>query len=127
MSGQGLADQYEYFSNQTLDVADARWVNREAEKGDAAAQRAMRSFVRIYGAYIGNLALLFKPAEGIYITGGMAPKMTQWMESEHFLNAFRDKGRMKGVVEQVSVRLVTNEKVGVLGAVAEAVRLLGEE
>jgi len=84
----------------------------------------MRLFVRIYAAYVGNLALIFKPEGGIYITGGIAIKMIHWMQSEDFIQAYLNKGRMQQVVEQVAVLLVSNERVGVIGALSEAVELL---
>ena len=46
------------------------------------------SFVQIYGAYIGNIALLFKPYGGIFITGGIAAKIVNKMQSEEFIYAY---------------------------------------
>jgi glucokinase len=79
--------------------------------------------VQIYGAYIGNIALLFKPYGGIFITGGIAAKIADRMQSEEFINAYLNKGRMQALVEQITVYLVTNERVGVLGAMSEAIKL----
>ena len=84
---------------------------------------AMSLFVQIYGAYIGNIALLFKPHGGIFITGGIAAKMVEKMQSENFIYAYLNKGRMRTLVEQIAVYLVTNERIGVLGAMSEAIKL----
>ena len=123
LSGDGLVNIYEYLSGKDVSGIKAAWVNQEAQQGSEIAQHAMRVFVRIYGAYVGNLALLFRPEGGIYISGGIGSKMIEQMCSEDFTNAYLFKGRMQHVVERVAVSLVTNERVGVIGAISEAVRL----
>ena len=124
LSGAGLVTLYEFLSGKDVAGINAAFINEAASTGDSIAQQAMRLFVRVYGAYVGNLALLFKPENGIYISGGIAAKMVSWMQSEDFLEAYFYKGRMQRVVEQVAVFLVTNERVGVMGAMSEACKLL---
>ncbi|UCB55720.1 MAG: glucokinase [Thiotrichales bacterium] len=127
LSGDGLVALYEFCSGGEGGAVDAAWVHAEAEnKKNDAAVRAMTLFVRIYGAFVGNLALIFKPEGGIYITGGIAAKIITWMKSDGFITSFLNKGRMRAVTEQTSVYLVTNERVGVIGAVSEAVRQAGK-
>jgi len=124
LSGDGLVSLYQFCAgkqcaaNHSNDIS-AEWVNRQSEN-DEAADRALSLFVQIYGAYIGNIALLFKPYGGIFITGGIAAKIVNKMQSEEFINAYLNKGRMRTLVEQIAVYLVTNERVGVLGAMSEA-------
>jgi glucokinase len=120
---QGGADihQHRRRTNTHSDSISAQWVN-EQSKNNEAADRALSLFVQIYGAYIGNLAVLFKPYGGIFITGGIAAKMVKRMQSEKFINAYFNKGRMRTLVEQIAVYLVTNERVGVLGAMSEATK-----
>lgn len=127
LSGDGLVSLYQFFASmQSLecgsDGVDAEWVNTRSEN-DELADRAVSLFVKIYGAYIGNLALLFKPYGGIFITGGIAAKILKKMQSEEFIAAYLDKGRMRALVEQITVYLVTNDRVGVLGAISEAVKI----
>lgn len=122
LSGDGLVSLYQFCSGDQLQNIDAEWVNTNS-KNDAAADRALSLFVQIYGAYIGNIALLFKPYGGIYITGGIAAKILKKMQSEEFINAYLNKGRMRALVEQIAVYLVTNERVGVLGAISEAIKM----
>ena len=127
LSGAGLAALYEFCAGEQGAGIDPAWVHAQAENGtNAAATRAMTLFVRIYGAFVGNLALIFKPEGGIYITGGIAAKITSWMKSDDFITAYLDKGRMRALAEQTSVYLVTNERVGVLGAISEAVKQAGK-
>ena len=122
LSGDGLVSLYQFCSGKQQQDIDAEWVNKQS-KNDEAADRALSLFVQIYGAYIGNIALLFKPHGGIYITGGIAAKMLKKMQSEEFIDAYLNKGRMRALVEQIAVYLVTNERVGVLGAMSEAIKL----
>ena len=87
----------------------------------------MSLFVSIYGAFVGNMALLFKPEGGIYITGGIAAKIISWMQSDDFITAYLNKGRMRALTEQTSVYMVINERVGVIGAISEAVKQAGRK
>ncbi len=125
LSGAGLSALYAFCSGDAAADADPAWVHAQSEQENEAAARAMTLFVRIYGAFVGNLALIFKPEGGIYITGGIAAKIINWMKSQEFISAYSDKGRMRALAEQTSVHLVTNERVGVMGAVAEAVKQAG--
>jgi glucokinase len=122
LSGAGLVSLYEFLAGRLENGTDAAWVNEEAARGNEEAKAAMRMFVQVYGAYVGDLALMYKPEGGIYITGGVAAKMIDWMQGEDFKNAYLSKGRMQYVVENIEVRLVTNESIGVLGALSEAVK-----
>ena len=133
LSGDGLVSLYQFFadrhgsadrheSKDQSDVLSAQWVNDRSEV-DELADRALSLFVQIYGAYIGNIALLYKPYGGIFITGGIAAKILKKMQSEVFINAYLNKGRMRSLVEQITVYLVINDRVGVLGAISEAVKM----
>ena len=127
LSGDGLVSLYQFCAAKQCaanhsDEISAEWVNRQSEN-DEVAERALSLFVQIYGAYIGNIALLFKPYGGIFITGGIAAKIANKMQSESFINAYLNKGRMRTLVEQIAVYLVTNERVGVLGAMSEAIKM----
>jgi glucokinase len=126
LSGAGLTALYEFCSGTPDAALEPAWVSAEAERGNQAAFRAMTLFVRIYGAFVGNLALIFKPEGGIYITGGIAAKIINWMQSDDFILAYLEKGRMRALTERTSVHLVTNERVGVIGAISQAVKQAGK-
>ena len=127
LSGDGLVALYEFCSGQASSGIEASWVHSEAESNNGTARSALSLFVRIYGAFVGNMALLFKPQGGIYITGGIGAKIISWMKSEDFLSAYFNKGRMRALAEKTSVYLVINERVGVIGAIAEAARQAGRQ
>lgn len=120
LSGGGLVSLYEFCAGKNAGKVTAEWVSKHADN-DAAAGEALFLFVQVYGAYIGNIALLFKPCGGIFITGGIAAKILHRMQSSTFIDAYLNKGRMRTLVEQVAVYLVTNERIGVLGAMLVAV------
>lgn len=125
LSGSGLVNLYNFCTGRQNSDIDAAWVNNQSGSNEAAAQ-ALSLFVQIYGAYIGNIALLFKPHGGIYITGGIAAKIVSKIQSDEFLTAYLSKGRMSTLVEQIAVYLVTNESIGVHGAMSETLKLLRE-
>lgn len=122
LSGDGLVSLYQFCAGADNDDISAKWVSEQSQNNDVA-DRAMSLFVQIYGAYIGNIALMFKPFGGIFITGGIAAKIVRRMQSEEFITAYLNKGRMRELVEQIAVYLVTNERVGVLGVLSEAIKI----
>jgi len=91
-----------------------------AGAGDAAAEAALDLFIDLYGAWVGNVALLYQPRGGLYIGGGVAGHMLGRMQSPRFMAAAADKGRMRGVVERTPIFLITCSRLGVQGAIASA-------
>ena len=69
-----------------------------------------------YGAEAGNLALKIMANGGVYLSGGIAPKIISKMAGPLFMDSFRDKGRMRPVVEAMPRNVITNDKVALLGA-----------
>ena len=110
-------EQNAALSNETVD--GAALVTR-AESGDPAAGAALDLFIDLYGAWVGNVALLMQPRGGLYVAGGIAAHLQSRMQSPRFMAAATDKGRMRSVVERTPIFLVTNMRLGVLGAIATA-------
>lgn len=90
---------------------------------DALAQNALELFVSVYGAQAGNVALATLAYGGVYIAGGIAPKIADQLTRGEFMRAFRAKGRMSSLVSAMPVYVVMNPNVGVLGAASVASRL----
>lgn len=88
-------------------------------------RRALELFVGIYGAEAGNLALKAKATGGLYVGGGIAPKIRELLTEELFLEPFRSKGRMRPLLERIPVRLIMEPKTALLGAAAAAFRATG--
>jgi glucokinase len=92
---------------------------------DAACERALDMFVSLYGAEAGNLALKVLPLGGLYVAGGIAPKIIDKLRDGSFMRAFLDKGRLSTTLERVRVSVVMNPRVGLLGARKHASALAG--
>jgi glucokinase len=89
---------------------------------DAVAEGALDLFAQIYGQQAGNLALTVLAEGGVYIAGGIAPKIIAKLEDGNFMQAFRAKGRYQAWLTQLPVKVVMNPKVGLLGAALAASR-----
>ena len=83
---------------------------------DALCSEVVRLFIELYGAEAGNLALKAFATGGVYIGGGIGPKIRPALESGEFMQAFTAKGRFKPVLEKISVKLALNPKTPLLGA-----------
>jgi glucokinase len=125
VSGSAMGDLYrfccsEYGQAQPDAAIDGAALAARAESGDAAAVAALDLFVDLYGAWVGNVALLYRPFGGLYVAGGVATHMTGRMRAPRFMAAAADKGRMRGVVERTPIYLITCKRLGVQGAIAHA-------
>lgn len=135
VSGPGLVSIFEFLQRrdgrqphpelaQALAEGDAAAaIARRALGGnDALAQAALELFVEAYGAVAGNLALAFLATGGVYLAGGVAPKIAAALTQGRFIQAFRGKGRFASFMERIPVQVVLNERVGLLGAALRAAR-----
>ena len=84
------------------------------------AVAALDLFVTIYGAEAGNLALKMKATRGVLIGGGIAPKLISKLRGPVFLGGFLDKGRMRGLLERIPVRVILNDQCALVGAAVYA-------
>lgn len=136
LSGRGLVNLYYYFAHkypemvnpemaQSMLKNDAAAVVSEAAltAKDSLADQALNMFVEIYGGQAGNLALTCLARGGVYIAGGIAPKIQSRMQSSLFLKAFQNKGPMAEMMKSIPVTLVMNQFVGLKGALLVASRL----
>ena len=81
-----------------------------------ACMTALDLFVSIYGAAAGNLALKFMARAGLYIGGGIAPKILPKLRGPRFMNAFADKGRMSGLCQSFPVKVILDTTTALRGA-----------
>ncbi|HJK89482.1 MAG TPA: glucokinase [Polyangiaceae bacterium LLY-WYZ-15_(1-7)] len=127
VSGLGLASLYRFLVEEghaegALEAPDGAEI-AAARETDLAARMALERFVSLYGAEAGNLALEVLAKGGLYVAGGIAPKLHDDLGEGfgvRFLEAFADKGRMRPLLEKTRVTLVTEPKVGLLGAARAA-------
>jgi glucokinase len=80
-------------------------------------------FVDLYGSEAGNLALRSVATAGIYVGGGIAPKILPALETGRFLEAFRDKPPMSDLLATIPIRVILNEQAGLVGASVHAAQL----
>lgn len=102
--------------------ANAAVAHAGLEGLDPAASRALDLFCSLYGAAAGDLALVARAVGGVWIGGGIAPKILPRLKGGAFLRSFRDKGRLSGLVEKIPLRVVLEPRAALLGAAAFAAR-----
>jgi glucokinase len=126
LSGPGITSLYRYCwtadgmpgappSLEPAEVTDAA-----LEERDGVAQHALTLFCRIFGQTAGDLALVAQATGGVYLAGGIAPKILPLLQRPAFLEGFRDKGRFSAWMEQVPVHVVLDADVGLKGAALAA-------
>jgi glucokinase len=96
-------------------------ISRSAlEKRCAACVEALQLFVAAYGAEAGNLALRMMATAGVYVGGGIAPKILAALESGAFVDAFRAKEPLSAFVATIPIAVILNSEAGLLGAAVHA-------
>jgi len=88
--------------------------------GSPLATAALDLFVSAYGAEAGNLALVSMATGGLYVGGGIAPRIAAHLRDGRFMARFTDKGRMRPLLEAIPVRVVLNDGTALLGAARHA-------
>ncbi len=98
-------------------------ITRHALAGsDALSARALDMFAAAYGAQAGNLALVYRALGGIYLAGGIAPRILPILTRGGFHEAFASKGRLSHLLLDIPVHVITHSSVGLIGAAAAAAR-----
>lgn len=127
VSGMGLPDLHAFLRGYRRSALP-QWLDEEMRADAAAAiSRAalagsddicietLDCFVRLYGAEAGNLALKTMSRGGLYVGGGIAPKILPLLQHGGFMAAFLDKGRMRPLLEAMPVRVILNDRVALYG------------
>ena len=129
LSGPGLYNVYT-FLRDTGRATEPTWLKEQMAHGDASAvisksgldgsseicQQALKIFISIYGAEAGNLALKIMAIGGLYVGGGIGPKILPKLRESNFMDAFWGKGRFGALMRTIPVRVITNDKTALLGA-----------
>jgi glucokinase len=129
LSGPGLVNVYEFLREQDLGEEPAGFAAQLAEEDPAAAisraaltganplaEQALDLWISVYGAEAGNLALKAMATGGIFLGGGISPKILPKLTGPLFMRAFLDKGRLRPLLESIQVQIITNDKTALLGA-----------
>ncbi len=132
-SGIGLRNIYS-FLRDVKHMEEPAWLKQRMEQEDPNAvigelgesgqnelcAATLDLFVAAYGAGAGNLALKVLAQGGVYIGGGIAPKLIKKMQDGNFMRAFCDKGRMSDLVGNMPVRVIMESRAALMGAAAYA-------
>ncbi len=135
LSGSGLHAIYDYVRDSKKN--EPTWLAEQIKAGDPAAaiaeaglkgqadiaKQALDLFASIYGAEAGNLALKGMTLNGVYVGGGIAPKLLLKLKDGTFMKAFTNKGRYKRLMTSIPVKIVMNQKTALLGAASIAASL----
>jgi glucokinase len=133
VSGQGLTNCYEFLREvrgieesaslaERMAVEDPNAVITEmalAAKSEIC-EKAMDMFVSAYGAEAGNLALKILSVGGLYVGGGIAPRILEKLKDGTFMKAFTDKGRLSQLLVNTPVRVIMESRTALMGAAAYA-------
>jgi len=93
------------------------------EKPSELCVATLNTFVSILGAEAGNLALKVLATGGVYLGGGIPPRILPALKRERFMEAFRHKGRLSGLLARMPVHVILNPKVALLGAACHGLEL----
>lgn len=129
LSGPGLVNVFEFLRDTHRGQAP-EWLVAEMVETDAAAaishaalsgkcpmcEQALDIFASVFGAEAGNLALKLKATGGVFLAGGIAPKILPKLTQPLFLEAFLAKGRLRHLMEIMPIQVITNDKLALLGA-----------
>jgi glucokinase len=133
VSGQGLTNVYD-FLREVRGVEEPAWLAERIAHEDPNAvitelamaakseicEKATDMFVSAYGAEAGNLALKVLSVGGLYVGGGIAPRILEKLKDGTFMKAFTDKGRLSQLLVNMPVRVILESRTALMGAAAYA-------
>jgi glucokinase len=133
VSGQGITNCYE-FLREVRGLEEPAWLAERIASEDPNAvitdcalkakseicEKALDLFVSAYGAEAGNLALKVLSVGGLYVGGGIAPRILEKLKDGTFMKAFADKGRLSQLLVNMPVRVILESRTALIGAAAYA-------
>jgi glucokinase len=133
LSGEGLTHLYDFFKAEGF-APESPAVARAFANEDRAAvisrfglarrdrlcRQALSLFVSIYGSEAGNLALQYRATGGVYLAGGIAPKILPALRSRTFLASFESKPPLEALLSRIPIRVVLDPRLPLFGAAAAA-------
>ena len=130
VTGPGIYNLYEFLVENNLEpkieslekelkkhpepqvIITKKGINKE----NKTCERVINWFISIYGAEAGNAALKFFALGGVYIGGGIAPRMIEKLKEGAFMKAFADKGRFSKLMMSMPVKIILNDRTALIGA-----------
>ena len=128
VSGMGLENIYQFLCHDN-NVQPPAWLAEQMKDGDVAAaiskaamnsadelcEQALSWMVHFYGVECANHALKIMSRGGVFLGGGIAPKIIEKLQSGEFMQAFLDKGRMQVILKDMPVKVIMNDKTALYG------------
>lgn len=119
LSGPGLLNLYTALAD--VNGREARFgspeaISEAALKGDAEAKETLNQFCEMLGSAAGNFALAYGARGGVYLAGGILPKIRDFLIESRFMDRFVEKGDMRPFLEAIPVNLIEHGQLGVIGA-----------
>lgn len=137
ISGEGILNIYQFLKNsgfaqeteateQAIKINDPAAVIAEAALSgrDALCRETLQMFCRFYGAEAGNLALKCLPYSGVYLSGGIGPKIAACLKKDFFMQGFLNKGRYREILRKIPVRLCLDQDAALSGAADYAEKMI---
>lgn len=126
ISGGGLSNIQLALAREAGDAAASRLppqdITAAARNGDALCQRAVEMFCSVFGAFAGDLVLTLGAWDGVFLTGGLVPKLLGELQASGFRRRFEAKGRFSAAMARVPTLAVLHPQAGLLGAAAFALQ-----
>lgn len=132
VSGMGLTSIYE-FLREVRGIEEPAWLAEKIAAADdpntvitdlalkaksELCEKALDMFVSVYGAEAGNIALKLLAVGGVYLGGGIAPRILEKLKDGAFMKAFTDKGRLSQLLINTPVRVILESRAALMGAAA---------
>jgi len=123
----GYAEEPAWLAEQLADADDPNPVIVNAAQGSGQqcelCVATLETFVSILGTEAGNMALNVLATGGVYLGGGIPPRILSALQGGRFMEAFRDKGRMSHLMVRIPIHVILNPKVALLGAACQGLEL----
>jgi glucokinase len=122
LSGKGLVNLYRGYAKlreqEVNNYAPDEVTQHALTNADPLCVEAFDTFLGLLGSYCGDLALIFGARGGVYLGGGILPKIQPHIADSQFLTRFMNKGLMRKLVKEVPVQLITHRQPAFIGAAA---------
>ncbi|NGX34367.1 MAG: Glucokinase [Candidatus Anoxychlamydiales bacterium] len=130
LTGEGIYNLYEFIVENNLEPKEEKLdeelkklsepqvliTKKGVNKESKICERVIDWFISIYGAEAGNAALKFFALGGVYLGGGIAPKILDKLQDSSFMKSFADKGRFSKLMMAMPVKVILNDRAALLGA-----------
>jgi len=120
LSGPGLARLHRALHGSATETLGPADITAFAHTGDAACVATVKLFVRLFGRFAGDLALLFRATGGVYAGGGVARRIDEFLDAPEFRTAFEAHPPYEGLLREIPTSLITLDEPGLVGCAALA-------